>query len=307
MNNYNFVHLHTHTEYSILDGMISLNLKKERNLIKKAKDLGMNAIAITDHGNMYGVIEFYKACKEYNIKPIIGVEFYISPGSRTEKNIQKDNSHIILIAKNKTGYKNLVKLSSLAFLEGFYYNPRIDRELLEQYHEGLICLSGCLLGEIPKLIIQEKIEEAENLSNYYRELFGRDSFFLEIQIHGIKEEKIVAKGLYNISKRLRIPLVATNDCHYLDQDDAEAHDVLLCIGTKKKVSDTNRMKFKGNSFYFKSEEEMAKIFSEIPKALSNTQLIAEMCDVNIDLPGPILPDFNVPDKKTKEEYLKELT
>jgi len=306
MSNYNFVHLHNHTEYSILDGMISLNIKREKNLIKKAKEYGMNAVAITDHGNMYGVIEFYKACKEYKIKPIIGVEFYIASGSRFDKNSQKDNSHILLIAKNLKGYNNLIKLSSLAFLEGFYYNPRIDRELLEKYNEGLICLSACLSGEIPKLILQDKIEEAEKLALYYQELFGKDSFFLEMQIHGIKEEKIVAKSLYAMSKKLKIPLVATNDCHYLEKEDAEAHDVLLCIGTKKKLSDSNRMKLKGDSFYFKSEEEMAKIFSEIPKALSNTQIIAEMCDLKIDLPGPVLPDFKVPENKSKEEYLKEL-
>ena len=300
MSKYNFVHLHNHTEYSLLDGMISPD-----KLAMKAKEFGMDSVAITDHGNMYGVIEFYEKCKEVGIKPIIGSEFYISPAGRFERSGRKSN-HLILLAKSEKGYKNLINLSSASFIEGFYYNPRIDRDLLEKYSEDLVCLSACLAGEIPRLILEGKTDEAEKTALYYKELFGNDSFFLEIQIHGIKEEKIVAKNLFAMSKKLQIPLVATNDCHYLRKDDAEAQDVLLCIGTKKHISDSQRMRFHGEEFYFKSEEEMSSIFGELPKSLTNTQYIAEMCNININLPGPILPEFEVPPEHTKESYLKSI-
>ncbi|HQB61645.1 MAG TPA: DNA polymerase III subunit alpha, partial [Spirochaetota bacterium] len=311
MSKFDFVHLHNHTEYSLLDGMISLDTKekKDHNLFSALKKHNMNAVAITDHGNMFGAVEFYKRCKERDnkIKPIIGSEFYIAPGSRFDKNPQKSNSHIVLLAKSNEGYKNLIKLSSLSYIEGFYYNPRIDKELLEKYSGGLICLSACIAGEIPKLILEGKIDEAEKKALYYRELFGKDSFFLEMQIHGIREEKIVAKALYQMSIKLQIPLVATNDCHYLEREDAEAHDILLCIGTKNKLSDPKRLKFHGTDFYFKSEEEMYRLFKDIPKSLSNTRVIADMCSVDIKLGNPILPDFEVPQGYSKESYLKELS
>lgn len=311
MSKFDFVHLHNHTEYSLLDGMISLDTKekKEHNLFTALKKNNMDAVAITDHGNMFGAVEFYKRCKEKDnkIKPIIGSEFYIAPGSRFDKNPQKGNSHIVLLAKSNEGYKNLIQLSSISYTEGFYYNPRIDRELLEKYSEGLVCLSACIAGEIPRLILEGKIDEAEKKALYYRDLFGKDSFFLEMQIHGIKEEKIVAKALYQMSIKLQIPLVATNDCHYLEREDAEAHDILLCIGTKNKFSDQKRLKFHGTDFYFKSEEEMYRLFKDIPKALSNTRVIADMCSVDIKLGNPILPDFEVPRGYSKESYLKELS
>ena len=300
MSKYNFVHLHNHTEYSLLDGMMSVN-----GIVGKAKELGMNAVAITDHGNLYGAIEFYQACVQNDIKPIIGSEFYMTPFSRFEKSGPR--YHLTLLAKSEKGYKNLMKLSSRSFIEGFYYKPRIDRELLEEYAEGIICLSGCLQGQIPSLIVEDKLKEAEDAAVYFKELFGKDSFFLEIQIHGIKEERIAAKEIYSLSKRLQIPLVATNDAHYLNKDDAEAHDVLLCIGTKNFLSDPARMRFHGENFYFKSEEEMEVIFKDIPKALSNTQFIAEMCTLDINLPGPQLPDFDIPESFTKESYLKKVS
>ena len=234
MNKYNFVHLHNHTEYSLLDGMMKIE-----SMVLKAKEFGMNSLAITDHGNLYGAIEFYQACLLHGIKPIIGSEFYITPYSRLEKSGPRQ--HLTLLAKSEIGYKNLLKLSSLSFIEGFYYKPRIDRSLLEKYKEGLICLSGCLQGEIPSLIVEGKIKEAENTAKYFQGLFGIDSFFLELQVHGIREEKIVAKALYAMSKSLRIPVVATNDAHYLNREDSEAHDVLLCIGTKSRLTDPGRI------------------------------------------------------------------
>ena len=300
MKKYNYVHLHNHTEYSLLDGMMKIE-----PMVQRAKELGMNAVAITDHGNMYGVIEFYQLCKKYDVKPIIGSEFYMTPFSRFEKTGPR--YHLILIAKSEQGYKNLLKLSSKSFIEGFYYKPRIDRELLEQYSEGLICLSACLQGEIPRLILEGKINEAEQRAIYLKELFGKNSFFLELQIHGIKDERTAAKSLYSISKKLQIPIVATNDVHYLNKTDAEAHDILLCIGTKKCLSDPARMRFHGEEFYFKSEEEMANIFKEIPKALSNTQFIAEMIQLELLLPGPKLPEFTVPSEFNKENYLAKIS
>ena len=299
MSKYNFIHLHNHTEYSLLDGMIRIEA-----MALKAKELKMNAVAITDHGNMFGAIEFFQICKKHEIKPIIGSEFYMTPFSRLEKSTQR--YHLTLLAKSEIGYKNMLKLSSKSFIEGFYYKPRIDREILEKYSEGLICLSGCIQGQIPVLILEGKIKEAEQTALYFKELFGKNSFFLELQIHGIKDEKTVAKSLYSMSKNLQIPLVATNDAHYLNKEDVEAHDVLLCIGTKKHLKDPARMRFHGEEFYFKSEEEMEVIFKEIPKALSNTQFIAEMCDLNINLPGPQLPEFKVLDNYTKESYLEKV-
>lgn len=299
MSKYNFVHLHNHTEYSLLDGMIRVE-----SLVEKAKELKMNAVALTDHGNMHGAIEFYKACEKHNIKPIIGQEFYMTPFSRHEK--KGPRYHLVLLAKSEIGYKNLLKLSSISFIEGFYYKPRIDRELLEKYSEGLICLSGCLQGEIPTLILEQKLQEAEKTALYFKELFGSNSFFLEIQIHGLKDEINTAKSLFSMSKKLQIPLTATNDAHYLNKEDSEAHDILLCIGTKKSLHEQSRMRFYGEEFYFKNEEEMEIIFKEVPKALTNTQFIAEICDLKINLPGPQLPEFDVPEGYTKETYLKEI-
>ncbi len=294
-----FVHLHVHTEYSLLDGMIKI-----KELVKKTKELGMRAVAMTDHGNMFGAIEFYQECEKNGIKPIIGSEFYMTSGSRFDK--EKERFHLILLAKNNNGYKNLIKLSSYSYTEGFYYKPRIDRELLERYKDDLICLSACIGGEVQAAILNKDIPHAEETALYFKNLFGSDSFYLEMQYHRMKEEEIVIKELANISKKLKIPLVATNDAHYLHKSDATTHDALLCIGTKKMISDTNRMRFPSDEFYFKSEEEMLKIFKSFPSAMSNTKVIADLCNVTLDLPGPILPEFEVPSGFTKETYLYKI-
>lgn len=297
---YNFVHLHNHTEYSLLDGMIKI-----KELVAKTKSFGMEAVAITDHGNMFGAIEFYKECKSAGIKPIIGSEFYMTAGSRYDKS--KERYHIILLAKNYEGYKNLIQLSSLAYTQGYYYKPRIDRELLEQYHHNLICLSACIAGEIPSHLLAEEAKIAEEKASYFQRLFGPGSFFLEIQFHKMKEEEKVIKELVKLSVKLKIPLVATNDAHYLEKEDAKTHEVLLCIGTKKTISDEKRMRFPSDEFYFKSEEEMELLFKHLPSSLSNTKAIADQCNIQMDFPGPILPEFEVPENFTKETYLKKLT
>ena len=302
-----FVHLHVHTEYSLLDGMIKIP-----DLVKRVKKLGMNAVAMTDHGNMYGTIEFYKECLKYDknnphdkpIKPIIGSEFYMAKNNRFDR--EKERFHLILLAKNHNGLNNLMKLSSYSFTEGFYYKPRIDRELLEKYSKDLICLSACIGGEIPSAILQGDIEEAERQALYFQQLFGNDSFYLELQYHRMKEEEIVVKELVKISNKHKIPLVATNDAHYLKREDAETHDVLLCIGTKKVLSDANRMKFSSDEFYLKSPEEMQRLFHKFPSAINNTTVIANMCTIDLELPGPILPEFEVPEGETKESHLIEL-
>ncbi len=300
MSKYNFVHLHNHTEYSLLDGMIMVD-----RLAEQAKKLNMNAVAITDHGNLYGAIEFFKACKKHEVKPIIGCEFYVSDGHRSEKSQIRD--HLVLLAKSNEGYKNLIQLSSRSYTEGFYYKPRIDRELIQRYSKDLVCLSACIGGAIPRLILEDKYNEAKEYAGFLRETFGADSFFIELQMHGIKEEQIAIRELVRLAKEIKTPVVATNDAHYLTKEDSEAHDVLLCIGTKKTIGDPNRMKFFGSEFYFKSEEEMERIFKELPKSLSNTQYIAEMCGIDIKLPGPILPEFETPLTHNKESYLKDIS
>ena len=242
-----FVHLHNHTDYSLLDGAASID-----SLVKKAKSLGQPGLAITDHGNLFGAYLFYKVCKEQGINPIIGCEFYVAPHSRHEKKGSESGNkyyHLILLAKNEAGYRNLMYLNTYSYLEGFYYKPRIDWELLERYHDNLICSTACIAGEIPSLIIENKHKEAEALIFRYRELFGKENFFLELQNHGIKEEYIVNRALIDIGHRNSIPLIATNDIHYTEKSDAEAHDVLLCIGTNAKVSDEKRMRFPGDEFY----------------------------------------------------------
>lgn len=295
----NFVHLHNHTEYSLLDGMIKI-----KDLVKRTKELGMSAVAMTDHGNMFGAIEFYKECTSAGIKPIIGSEFYMTSGSRFDK--EKDRFHIVLLAKNHNGYKNLINLSSYSYTEGYYYKPRIDRELLEKYHNDLVCLSACIGGEVPSAVLEGNIALAEEKALYFRNLFGADSFYLELQYHRMKEEELVIKELVSISKKHKIPLVATNDAHYLYKDDAKTHDALLCIGTKKLLSDANRMRFPSDEFYFKSEEEMNAIFKAFPSSMTNTKVIADLCNIKLDLPGPILPEFEVPDGFTKETYLEKV-
>ena len=287
-----FVHLHNHSDYSLLDGAANIN-----KLVAKAESFGMKHLALTDHGNMFGVLRFYKACKAKGINPIIGCEFYIAPKSRLVKSGSEHQNkyyHLILLAKNETGYKNLMILVSQGYLDGFYYKPRVDNELLAQHAEGLICTSACLAGEIPSHLLNGQYEKAKKTAEYYRSLFGSEGFFLELQDHGIAEQKRVNPELVRLSGDTGIPLVATNDIHYLEREHAEAQDILICIGTGKKVSDEKRMRFDSREFYFKSPDEMAQIFAATPEAISNTVKIAEQCKLEIPLPGPLLPDYEIP-------------
>ncbi|MDD3734870.1 MAG: DNA polymerase III subunit alpha [Candidatus Pacebacteria bacterium] len=299
-----FTHLHVHSHYSLLDG-----LSKIDQLILLAQNQRMKSLALTDHGAMYGTIEFYKKAKEAGIKPIIGEEFYIAQEKMTDKrpNIDDKRYHLILLAKNLKGYQNLVKLTTKANLEGFYYKPRIDNELLEKHCEGLICLSACLQGRIPRLILANKVDEAEKLALFYKNLFGKDGFYLEIQHHpSIKEQEKVNNILIQMAKKLDIGLVATNDVHYLKKEDAEAQDILMLINTNAKPDDPERLTMKQDDFSFKSQEEMKKDFKDVPQAIENTQKIAEMCNIEFKLGENKLPSFPVPNGKTPIQYLKEI-
>lgn len=299
-----FTHLHLHTGYSLLDGS-----SKIPELVKRVKELGMDACAITDHGVMYGVIEFYKACKAEGIKPIIGCEVYVAPGSRFEKGKEKSAeryNHLILLAENDTGHKNLMKLVSRGFTEGFYYKPRVDYELLSEYHEGIIASSACLAGIVPTKLRNGDYEGAKEEAMRLKDIFGENNFFLELQDHGLSEQKFVNQGLMRISSETGIPLVATNDCHYLYKEDAEAHDVLICIQTQKNVYDEDRMKYEGGQFYVKSPEEMEEVFHYIPEAIHNTEEIARRCNVDIEFGKYHLPQYTVPEGYTSLSYLNKL-
>ncbi|WP_028974908.1 DNA polymerase III subunit alpha [Spirochaeta cellobiosiphila] len=301
-----FVHLHNHSDFSLLDGAATIS-----KLVDRAKSYGMKALALTDHGNMFGVLRFYKECKANDINPIIGSEFYIAPGSRFVKSGSDDTSkyyHMVLLAKNYEGYKNLMVLSSAGYTEGFYYKPRIDDEILAQYSKDIICLSACLAGEIPQKLLKGQYEKAKEKALYYNSLFGEGNYYLELQDHGIPEQKIVNEQLIKLHKETGIPLVVTNDIHYADKDDANAQDTMLCIGTNRKKKETNRMSFDGTEFYMKSPEEMAALFPEYPEAISNTVRIAESCSIELELPGPLLPDYEIPESfDTVDEYLRHLT
>ncbi len=295
-----FVHLHTHTEYSLLDG-----LTKIKPMLKKAKELGMPAIAVTDHGAMFGIAEFYLAAKSEGIKPIIGCEVYVAKGSRLKKEKGMGMNHLVLLAKNNTGYRNLCILVSKAYTEGFYYKPRIDIELLKEYSEGLIGLSACLKGEVSEAILNKDIEHAKNAARRFESIFGRGNFFLEIQDHGLEDEKFVSPQMIKIARELDIPIVATNDVHYLNKEDSFVHDVLLCIQTNKLLTDKDRMSYEPEKFYLKSREEMEELFGFVPEALDNTLKIAEMC--NVELPSEMMfPDFKVPEGYNLDSYLKKL-
>lgn len=299
-----FVHLHIHSEYSLLDGA-----NRIKDLPVRAKKLGMNAIAITDHGVMFGAIDFYKACKANGVKPIIGCEVYVAPRGRKDKEpkIDEKYNHLILLAKNNEGYKNLAKLVSLGFIEGFYYKPRIDKEILEKYHEGIICLSACLAGEVNQAILNNNIEEAKKVALWFKNLFGED-YYLEVQNNGIKEQVLVNQKLVDLSRELNIPLVATNDAHYLKKEDAYNHEVLLCIQTGKKMTDEDRMRFDTDELYVKSPEEMIEYFKNIPEAIENTVKIAEKCNVEFEFGHTILPNYDVPEQySTHYDYLESLT
>ena len=299
----NFVHLHVHSEFSLLDGA-----NKIKELPARAKELGMNAIAITDHGVMFGVVDFYKECKKVGIKPIIGCEVYVSPRSRFDKEPGIDNkySHLILLAKNEIGYKNLSHLVSMGFTEGFYYKPRIDLEILEKYHDGLVCLSACLAGSINKAILKDDMDEAKKIALWYKNLFGED-YYLEVQPNGLPEQVKVNQNLIELSRQLNIPLVATNDAHYLKKEDAYNHEVLLCIQTGKKMSDTDRMRMGVDEFYVKSPDEMLDYFKNIPEAIENTVKIAEKCNFDFEFGNTKLPNYDVPEEfKTHTEYFEKL-
>lgn len=297
-----FVHLHIHSEFSLLDGA-----NRIKDLPVRAKELGMKAMAITDHGVMYGVIDFYKACKKEGIKPIIGCEVYVASRTRFDKEAQdKKYYHLILLAKNNKGYQNLSKLVSLGFTEGYYYKPRIDLEILEKYHEGIICLSGCLAGAVSQAILNGNIEEAENVAKWHHNVFGED-YYLEIQNNGVKEQVMVNQKIIQIARRLDIPIVATNDAHYLKRDDAYNHEVLLCIQTGKRMTDEDRMRFETDELYVKSPEEMSEYFKNFPDAIENTVKIAEKCNVEFEFGHTILPNYDVPPEyATHYDYFKKL-
>ena len=300
-----FCHLHTHTEYSLLDGS-----NKIKEYVKRVKELGMNSAAITDHGNMYGVVEFYKTAKANDINPIIGCEVYVAPNSRFDRETSHGDDryyHLILLAENNTGYANLMKIVSIGFTEGYYYRPRVDFETLERYHEGLICLSACLAGEIPRYIVRGFYDEAKEIARKYQDCFGKDNFFLELQDHGIDDQKLVNQQLLRMSKELEIGLVCTNDVHYTYESDAEAHDVLLCIQTGKKVSDEDRMRYDGGQFFVKSEEQMRALFPYATEAIENTQKIADRCNVTLEFGNYKIPKYEVPEcYDSAEAFLTEL-
>ena len=299
-----FTHLHVHTEYSLLDGSCKI-----KELAARVKALGMDSIAITDHGNMYGVIEFYKACRNEGIKPIIGCEIYCTTGSRFDRETVAGEDryyHLVLLAENDLGYHNLMKIVSKGFVDGFYYRPRVDMEVLEQFHEGIIASSACLAGEVARGIVRGNYEDAKEAALKYQRIFGEGNFFLELQDHGIPEQKQVNAMILRMSDETGIPLIATNDVHYIMEDDVEAHDILLCIQTGKKVTDENRMRYEGGQYYLKSEEQMRQLFGYAAEALDNTHKIAERCNVEIEFGVTKLPQYHVPDGFTSYEYLDKL-
>lgn len=294
-----FAHLHVHTEYSLLDGSC-----KMKELVCRAKELGMGHIAITDHGNMYGVIDFYRAAKEAGVHPVIGCEIYVAPGSRFDREVSKGEeryNHLVLLAENNQGYANLIKIVSIGFTEGFYYKPRVDYEVLEKYHEGIIALSACLAGVVAANLRRGLYEQAKQEALRLSSIFGQGNFFLELQDHGIAEQKTVNQGLLRMAQETGLGLAATNDVHYIMDSDAEPHDILLCIQTKKLVKDEDRMRYEGGQFYLKSPEEMAALFPYAQQAVENTEKIARRCQVEITFGEYKLPHFDVPEGYTSWE------
>ena len=299
-----FTHLHVHTEYSLLDGS-----NKIKEYVKRVKELGMTSAAITDHGVMYGVIDFYRACKAEGIHPVIGCEVYVAPNSRYDKELTGGEDryyHLVLLAENNTGYQNLMKIVSKGFTEGYYYRPRVDMEVLNEYHEGIIALSACLAGEVQRYIMKGLYDEAIKMARKYRDCFGEGNYFLELQDHGLPEQRTVNHQLMRMSKELNIPLVATNDVHYTYEDDVDSHDILLCLQTGKKLADEDRMRYEGGQYYVKSEEEMRNLFPYAQEALDNTQKIADRCHVDIEFGVTKLPHFEVPEGFTPWTYLNHL-
>ena len=303
-----FCHLHLHTEYSLLDGATKI-----KELASRLKEMGMTACAITDHGVMYGAVTFYREMTAAGIHPIIGCEVYVAPGSRFDKTSDANKgerayNHLILLAKDNNGLANLNRLVSAGFTEGFYRRPRIDEELLAKWHEGLICLSGCVSGKVACMVLDGNLEGAKKTAIAYDELFGRGNYYLEIQANTTPQQARVNSALIKISRETGIPLVATNDCHYLKKSDAEAQDILMCISTGARIDDENRMRMVTNDFYVKSETEMRQFLSEIPEAIDNTMKIAEMCHTEYDFNTIHLPVYEVPEGyASHEEYLTDLT
>lgn len=297
-----FVHLHVHSEYSLLDG-----LSRIKDLTRMAREMGMNALALTDHGVMHGVISFYQKAREQGIKPIIGCEVYLAPRTRFDREGKIDQAyHLVLLAKNLDGYRNLMKLVSLAHIQGFYYRPRVDKELLKKYSSGLIALTSCLKGEIPQLLLQGEKEKARQVAMEYSTIFGEGNFYLEIQNHGLEEEKIFKEEMVQLSRETGLPLVATNDSHYSLKSDYRTHDIILCVGMGKTIDDKDRLSFENDEFYFKSEEEMVTLFSDFPEALENTQKIADSCNLELDFHNLYLPKFEVPQGYDVDSYLEEI-
>ena len=299
-----FTHLHVHTEYSLLDGSCKI-----KELTARAKELGMDSMAVTDHGVMYGVIDFYKAAREAGIKPILGCEVYVAPGSRFDRETVSGEDryyHLVLLAENNKGYENLMKIVSKGFVDGFYYKPRVDYEVLRTYREGIIALSACLAGEVQRCLTRGMYEEAVRASERYVDIFGKDNFFLELQDHGLPDQKLVNQGLMRMSRDTGLKLVATNDIHYTYAEDEKAHDILLCIQTGKKVADEDRMRYEGGQYYCKSEEEMRALFPYAPEAIENTHMIAERCNVEIEFGVTKLPKYEVPEGFDSWSYLNHL-
>ncbi len=298
-----FTHLHTHTEFSLLDGACRI-----KQLVSRARELGMQSLAITDHGNMYGAVDFYKECKAQGIKPVIGCEVYVAPRTRFDKDkvLDKEYNHLILLCENETGYKNLISMVSKGYTEGFYFKPRIDRDLLERNHEGLICLSACIAGEIPQLILQKDYEGAKRAALWFGELFGKDNYYLELQNHGLPEQMSVNGGLKRISRETGIPLVATNDVHYINKEDARIQQVLICIATNHVIGDDTGLEFHAQEFYLKSEEEMRALFPDTPEAIDNTARISERCSFDFEFGNTKLPYYETPDNMEHFAYFKKL-
>ena len=302
MDHASFVHLHTHSEYSILDGAAKID-----DLIKKAVQYNMPALALTDHGNMFGALEFYEKATAGGVKPIIGEEFYLTPGSMKKRGIKEKSHHLILLAKDEEGYRNLLLLSSMAYIEGFYYKPRIDKELLSVHADGLICMSSCLGGEIPSSLIDGRYEEARDKTGEYIDIFGKENFYYELMDNGLDEQKTVNRELLRLAEDLGVKTVATNDVHYLEKGDAQYHDALLCIQTGKSINEKKRLRFKSDEFYFRSPKEMLELFSEVPEAIRNTIEITEKCNLSLELGSIHLPNFPLPEGENAESYLLKLT
>ena len=298
-----FTHLHLHTEYSLLDGACRID-----RLFDRLRELGQTAVAITDHGVMYGAVEFYKAAKQAGIKPIIGCEVYVAPRTRFDKvhRIDSSNYHLVLLCENETGYKNLIKLVSAGFVDGFYGKPRVDHDLLREYHEGLIALSACLAGEIPQALMAGDWDRARETALFYKELFGSEHYYIELQDHGLPEQREVLPQLIRLARELKIPLVATNDCHYLTREDTRMHHALICIQTGKTVDDEDVLEFGSDEFYVKSAEEMYQLFQMAPDACENTNRIAEMCNFDFEFGVTKLPYFEAPDGLDNKVYFCNL-